>query len=247
MHRAGTHGLLDVARTSYLQSVEDIHQAARQYSNELGVTVKALYGASRGYYLQLPNTVPSLPEIFVQAVLNKASISCTTEEVVCLSDRAKESIYTALCITNEVIQDLLGTVRVHMSDLFSLADSVALLDMLGSFADMVASSPLVFSRPRIKEADDGPLLIDRGRHVVMSTLQPLHFVENGVFLNSVQSFQVVSGVNGAGKSTFIKQIAIIVIMAQIGCFVPARSAVVPIRDKIFSRVGRSVSVTQYRC
>jgi DNA mismatch repair protein MSH4 len=237
VYRAGTHGLLDVARTSYLQSVEDIHQAARQYSEQLGVPVKALFGASRGYYLQLPNTVPSLPEKFIQGVLNRTSISCTTEEVLCLSDRAQESILAALTITNEVIQELLGSVRLHMGDLFSLTDSVALLDMLGSFADMVACSPLVFTRPHVKEAEDGPLLIDGGRHPVMSSLQPLHFVENGVFLNSVQSFQVVSGVNGAGKSTFIKQTALIVILAQVGCYVPARHAVVPIRDKIFSRVS----------
>ncbi|CAE7746686.1 MSH4, partial [Symbiodinium microadriaticum] len=107
--------------------------------------------------------------------------------------------------------------------------------MLSSFADLAALSALVYSRPEVTEA--GPLVIDGGRHPVMSSLQPLHFVENSAFVNSLQNFQVVTGPNGSGKSTFIKQTAIIVIMAQMGCYVPARHAVVPIRDQIFSRIG----------
>ena len=84
--RAGAHGLLDVARTSYLQCVEDMHLLAQEYSQQLGVQVKLVHGAARGHFLQIPcDGVQSLPEEFLQAVLNKTSISCTTQAVLSLS------------------------------------------------------------------------------------------------------------------------------------------------------------------
>lgn len=101
------------------------------------------------------------------------------------------------------LQALLAAIREHMGDLFTATDSVALLDMLSSFADMTALSPLLYTRPEVSEGDPGgaggPLVIDGGRHPVMSAVQPVHFVENSTFVNSLQNFQVVTGPNGSGE------------------------------------------------
>ena len=83
--RAGRHGLLDVARKTFLQTVEDIYKLAESYSQEFDIPIKIAHSSNRGYYLSLPASVPQLPVLFIQAVLNKKSISCTTEELFSLS------------------------------------------------------------------------------------------------------------------------------------------------------------------
>ena len=103
--RAGRHGLLDVSRKTFLQCVEDIYQAAETYSKELGgVSIKVSNSATRGYYLSVPSTLDPLPAGFTQAVLNARSISCSTEEISSLSDRAAEALNSALTITHQLLQ-----------------------------------------------------------------------------------------------------------------------------------------------
>lgn len=237
--RSGLDGLLDVARKTFLQSVEDIYKLAEKYAMELDAPVKVCFNSNRGYHIAVPSDLQSLPKEYVQAVLNKRTISCTTEELSSLSDRAAEAIDYALRLTHDLIQGLMEKVRESMDALFALTDTVALIDMLCSFADLVALSPLPFTRPLLKT--DGPLVVHSGRHPVVSVLQKTGFVANDCFLGEPPhpSMLVVSGPNGSGKSTYIKQVALITIMAQIGCFVTAKYASVPVRDRILSRMCSS--------
>lgn len=238
--KPGINGLLDVARKTYLQSVEDIYSLCETYSIELQSPVKVVYNSSRGYYVTISNDINPIPPGFIQAVLNSKTISCTTEEIASLSDRAIEAIDNALTITNELIQSLMEKIRIDMDYLFNLVDSIALLDMLTSFADLVALCPHPYTRPII--TDDGPLVIKSGRHCIISKLgrQQLFsssFVANDTFLSPLENFQIITGSNGSGKTVFIKQVALIVILSQIGCFVPCQHATIPIRDRILSRLG----------
>jgi hypothetical protein len=214
--RAGRHGLLDVSRKTFLQSVEDIHATADAYGRELGVPVRVMNSASRGYYLSVPSTLNPLPAGFTQAVLNARTISCSTEEISSLSDRAGEALASALRITSELLQELTSEARTHMDALFALTDSVALLDMLAGFADLVALSPHVYSRPHLHavspppaqmqtqtQAGAGvvsarqpphPLVIKTGRHAIISTFKQeganSSFVPNDCFLGPGANVQV---------------------------------------------------------
>ena len=261
--RAGRHGLLDVSRKTFLQCVEDIYSAAETYSKELGgVSVKVSNNATRGYYLSVPSTLDPLPAGFTQAVLNARSISCSTEEISSLSDRAAEALASALTITHQLLQELMEQARQHMEHLFALTDSVALLDMLSGFADLVALSPHIYTRPRLvasnttmstaggphimptsAETHVGALAITTGRHAIISTFKQegscSSFVPNDCSLTPAVNMLVVSGPNGSGKTVFIKQVALIVVLAQIGCFVPAQQATIPLRDRLLSRIGTS--------
>ena len=134
-----------------------------------------------------------------------------------------------------------------MSAIFLFVDSIAMLDMLCSFADVVAfsqaSQPYV--RPNI--VSNGTLSIRGGSHPMFSAihskgkfgLDGVAFISNDCYISPESSFVVITGPNGSGKSTYIKQTALIVILAQIGCFVPAVQATIPIRDRILSRIGTS--------
>ena len=204
-----------------------------------------VYSASRGYYLNISSTIQdSLPAEFIQCVLNKKTISCTTEDLASLSDRASESISTALFHTHELIQDILQQIRVYMNSLFIVVDAVALLDMLCSHTKFCYScfqQGFPLSRPIITTDSTSSLVIKEGRHIVVESLQNLdnQFVPNDTCVTTENTMQIVTGPNGSGKSTLIKQVAIIVVLAQIGCFVPALSAIIPIRHRILSRIGTS--------
>ena len=239
------NGYLDVARKIFLQSVEDIHEVAETHAITLGYPIKVSHNNSRGYFLSVPIEALGdgeyLPAEFIQPVLHKKTISCSTEEVSSLSDRANESISTALTLTNDMIQDTIADVRRHMASIFLLVDSIALLDMICSFADLVALSNDSFVRPELTQ--EGDLKIKGGRHLATSRLQAFtsrgegSFVPNDCVISEDAKFIIVTGPNGSGKSTYIKTPVLIIVLAHIGCFVPATYAKIPIRDRVLTRIG----------
>ena len=189
--KTGVNARLDIARVTFLDSVENIYLLASEYSQMLETAVKVHYNTARGYFLQIPASIVNLPAVFIQAVQQRKSISCTTEEVSSLSDRAAESIGEALLITHDILQELLESIRQNMGAVFTLTDSIALVDMLVSFADLVAFSPLPFTRPVLKI--DGPMVIRRGRHLIVESSQKQHFVENDTFISALKNVQIITG------------------------------------------------------
>lgn len=258
----GMDGMLDVARKTYLQTVEEIYAEAEKLSREYDCSIKVHNTQARGYHLKLPGSLTSLPgDCFIQCVKSAKFIACTTREICSLSDRAHESLQEGLTITDKITLDLLMWIQTYLTDLFAIAESTSMLDMLCSFAELNLTSPRCWCCPSIRE--DGALVIKQGRHPIMAELSDEHgkvivesdsvggmqhaaqdtgrtdggFIPNDTFLDSSSSLHVVSGVNGSGKTTYIKQVALIVILAQIGCYVPAEDASIPVRSRILSRIG----------
>ena len=178
------------------------------------VTMKVMYTTGRGYYLSVPASFSPLPPQFTQSVSNKKTISCSTEQLTSLSDRAVEAITQALTLTHELTQELLGKIRVNMQCLFSITDCVALLDMLASFVDLVAMSPHPYSRPLLASSESGsPLVIKSGRHPVISS-QCVHqltstFVSNDLFMSSGSNMHIITGPNGSGKVIILKSVVLV--------------------------------------
>jgi DNA mismatch repair protein MutS len=115
------------------------------------------------------------------------------------------------------------------------ADTVALIDMLQSFS--AAAYEKNYARPVITA--DGDLDIKGGRHPVVESFVKQSFVKNDTLITNDESIMILTGPNMAGKSTYMRQVALIVLMAHMGCFVPADNASICIVDKIFTRVGAS--------
>lgn len=125
-------------------------------------------------------------------------------------------------------------VKANISRLQKLARQVAQLDVLASLADVSDNNRFV--RPTF--TDDNIINIKQGRHpVVEAILEAGEFVANDVNLDQNTAMQLISGPNMAGKSTYMRELALIVILGQMGSFVPAESAVLPIFDQIFTRIG----------
>lgn len=146
--------------------------------------------------------------------------------------RAEEKI---LELEHKLFNDVRNRLKSYTNELQSLAKVLAELDMMLSFSKV--SNENKYVRPTLN--DDGKIIIKDGRHPVIENNLQVSFIPNDLNMNSDDSILLITGPNMSGKSTYMRQIALIAIMAQIGCFVPCKSASLPIFDQIFTRIGAS--------
>ncbi len=243
--KSGIDGMLDLARHTYCQCVQDIHNLTETYAKEYPEAVpRVQMSSTRGYFLQLPSNMTTLPSIYTQCIKNVKTISCTTAEVASLSDRARGALNEALILTNGIVQGIMAKIREDMDSLFAMVESIALLDLIQGFARLVASSNRTYCKPQLVAA--GPLSISKGYHPITDSLMKTSgatvsggFRPNDLTFAMTRNILIVTGANGTGKTTLLKQIAIIVVLAQIGCFVPCEEAIIPVRDSILTRLTTS--------
>jgi len=201
-------------------------------------SLKVRYNRVFGYYIEITRANIDLapPEYIRKQTLANAERYFTPElkemedKILGAEDKRKQLEY-------KLFEALRQEVGEHVGALLSTAQHLAELDVLVAFAELAVRHDYV--RPIV---DDGVLIeIEDGRHpVVERTLTDGRFVPNSVCLDCESSFlQIITGPNMAGKSTVIRQVALIVLMAQMGSFVPASKAQIGAVDKIFSRVGAS--------
>jgi DNA mismatch repair protein MutS len=141
-----------------------------------------------------------------------------------------------------IFQELREEIKACIDELQETSDSVASLDVLVSFAEVSAKNGYV--KPHIHDGDE--ILIEKGRHpVIEQTIRDGIFVPNDTFMDRKDaSMLLITGPNMAGKSTYMRQTALIVLMAQSGCFVPCEQAAIGIADRIFTRIGASDNLAQ---
>ncbi|XP_061383646.1 mutS protein homolog 4-like [Danaus plexippus] len=238
------NGLLDVARRTYSELIEDIQKIVEQLSETYDLPLRLNQNVMKGFHIVLPVApknrrqfnVEELPSIFIQVVFNGASVTMTTEEIVVLDQQAKESLNEIQKMSNIVIWTLLKELRPFMSSLYNLCENVAELDILLSLAQ--ASTVGSYIRPYF----DNYLDIRNSVHPLLDYNSQVLPVPNDIFASPEHNFTIITGPNMGGKTIYIKQIAIIHVMAQLGCFVPATNAVIRLCDRIFSRLGFNNSI-----
>ena len=245
--KSGYSQVLDVARQLFISSLEEIEGIAKGYEASLDAPVKVQFSARRGYYLLVTIDDAALPIELIQRVQNKKSIACTTHDVMRLSRKAQESVENCLNITFELLQTVMQTARKNSAALFAVADGVALLDMLGGFSQVVSCSSDPYSRPHLTDA--GPLIITQGRHPVFSASSrargasfSVPVIPNDIILTHDDCFKVITGPNGSGKTMYMKQVALITVIAQVGMYVPAIRCTINLRNRIISRMGNAESI-----
>ena len=198
-----------------------------------------------GYFIEVTNSNLNLvPETYIRKQTLTGGERYITEdlkkhedEVLNAQFKARELEYKLFCDFKDYAKEFVSKVRI-------LAENIAKLDVLNSFA--IASLENNYSRPVVDESND--FIIKNGRHPVLELILPLgEYVSNDLELcaNSLDKtqFMILTGPNMAGKSTFMRQNALIALMAQIGSYVPADSAKIGVVDKIFTRVGASDDLT----
>ncbi len=152
------------------------------------------------------------------------------KEVIILT--AEEKIFT---LEYNLFMEIKEIIKTEISDIKKTADIISQLDVISSLSECADHYNLV--RPKLN--DKKIMNIIEGRHPVVEIVNKNHYVPNDCFMDSNSSTLLITGPNMSGKSTYMRQMAIITIMAQMGSFVPAKSAEIAIVDKIFTRIGAS--------
>ena len=199
-------------------------------------TLKVGYNRVHGYYIEISRAQASeAPVEYTRRQTLKNAERFITPELKEFEDKALSSKSRALAREKGLYDELLETLNKSLLPLQSCAEAVAELDVLATLAERATA--LDFCQPQLSA--DGELNIEGGRHPVVESVLDTPFIANDTRFDEQRRMLVITGPNMGGKSTYMRQTALIVLLAHIGSFVPAKAARIPLVDQIFTRIGSS--------
>jgi DNA mismatch repair protein MutS len=236
MIKAGYSAELDELRDIASNSKQWIAAFQQKEKERSGIkSLKVGYNRVFGYYIEVTNANSSqVPEDYIRKQTMVNAERFFTPEL-----KEKESLILtanekAMALEHEFFMKITKTLSAHSKELQETADRVGSLDVLAALAEVAENNNYI--RPQLTE--DCKILIRDGRHPVVENTVPGGFVPNDTEMDCKENqFLLVTGPNMAGKSTYMRQIALIAIMAQAGSFVPASHASIGIIDQVFTRIG----------
>src|SRR5690554_2226695 len=213
--------------------LRDLEKRERQRT---GISsLKVGYNKVHGFYIEISRAHDTeLPADYQRRQTLKNAERYITAELKAHEDQVLSASEKALALEKSLYEDLFQLLQPELAALTSCAAALAELDVLTNLAERAQS--LNYVAPQLT-TDDG-LLIQAGRHPVVEAVRKAHFCPNDLQLTE-HSLLVITGPNMGGKSTYMRQTALIVIMAYIGSYVPADSATIGPIDQIFTRIGAS--------
>ncbi|XP_069798495.1 mutS protein homolog 4 [Narcine bancroftii] len=234
--RPNINEFLDIARRTYAEIVDDVAGMIKQLGEKYNLPLKTSFNTTRGFFIQLSCEGTSfqngqLPSEFMKVTFLKNTYNFTTPDLIKMNERSQESLREIYHMTYLVVCKLLAEIYKHIHCLYKLSDAVSMLDMLLSFAHARTLSDYV--RPEFTDT----LAIKQGCHPILEKISMEKPVANNTYISDENNFIIVTGPNMSGKSTYLKQVALCQIIAQIGSFVPAEYASFRIADQIFTRIG----------
>ncbi|KAJ3300092.1 MutS-like protein [Borealophlyctis nickersoniae] len=235
---------LQKTRAEMNEIFEQLEPEAVQVAEDLGVEyekkLKFEKSSVYGYYLRLSRNDSSKirgNRDYIELATRKDGVYFTTSTLKKLSDTFTDLSAEYEKLQGNLVKEVIGTTSTYFPVLELLNQLVAHLDVLVSFAHVSIHAPTPFVRPKLTKRGEGDVLLEASRHPCLE-MQDVSIIDNDVEMIRDQSvFQIITGPNMGGKSTYIRQIGMIALMAQAGCFVPCRSARLPVFDSILARVG----------
>ena len=241
----GVDAELDDLRRIALHGKDYLNRIQQRESEATGIpSLKISYNNVFGYYIEVRNTYKDkVPPTWIRKQTLTSAERYITEELKEYEEKILGAEERMLVIEQRIYSEIVAYVARTLPQLQRNAATIAGIDCLQSFARIACERHYV--RPVL---DEGRRIdIRQGRHPVIETLMPVgeQYVPNDVMLDDKeQQIMMITGPNMSGKSALLRQTALIVLMAQMGSFVPAESAHIGIVDKIFTRVGASDNISQ---
>ncbi|KAJ7222335.1 muts domain V-domain-containing protein [Mycena pura] len=231
--KASCNRLLDVARETFKENVQDIFALNSKLAEMHELPLTLVYQETGFVFTLRKNDLDGeLPRGFNNAQLRRGKWTFSSMDLKKMNARMKDALDEVLILSDKIIEDLVAEILVHVGALYKASEAVALLDMLWSFAH--ASIMHNYVRPEFT----GTLAIKSGRHPILETIKSAGtLVPNDVYCDDSSSFQIVQGPNMSGKSTYLRQVGLLSVMAMCGCFVPAEYASFRIHDALLSRLS----------
>jgi len=240
----GFHPELDELRNlsqnadQYLLDME-----ARERANTGINTLKVSYNRVHGYYIEITNShAEKIPTHYTRKQTLKGAERYITEELKSFEDKVLSAKEKSLSFEKSLYEALLTKIAEYLVPLQVSATALSELDVLTVFAERANS--LNLSRPNLVEKPG--IAIEAGRHLVVEQVSDTPFVPNDLSFNNQRRMLVITGPNMGGKSTYMRQCALIVLLAHIGCYVPAKSFTCGAIDKLFTRIGASDDLSSGR-
>ncbi len=236
--RSGFNSDVDTLRKDLNGGKDYIAEIEATEKEKTGIkALKVRYNKVFGYYIEVPAQYKDVvPEEYIRKQTLTNAERYITDELKELEARVLGASERVVKLEYELFCELRNFVADNLERLRKTASAIAKLDVLCSFATV--SSNNRYCRPQI--TNDGRINIVGGRHPVVELVSKTPFVSNDTLLDIDDNrCAIITGPNMAGKSTYMRQVALISIMAQIGCFVPAESAIIGVVDAVFTRVGAS--------
>ncbi|THG99004.1 hypothetical protein EW026_g3280 [Hermanssonia centrifuga] len=231
--KANYNRLLDVARETYKENIGDIFALNTALTEEHEIPLTLVY-QDTGFVFTLKKTEleGELPRGFINVTSKKGKWVFSSVELKKRNARMKDALDETLILSDKIIRDLAAGIIVDIGALYKSSEAVALLDMLWSFAH--ASILRNYVRPEFT----GTLAIKAGRHPILEGVQSAGtLVPNDVYCCETSCFQIVQGPNMSGKSTYLRQIGLLAVMAMSGCFIPAEYGSFRIHDALLTRLS----------
>lgn len=242
--RDGYHAEVDELRDIMHGGKDTLASIEARLKEETGIrTLKLGYNKVFGYYIEVSKSfVDQVPEHFVRKQTLTGGERYITEELKNHENRILGAGERLDILERKLFAELLESISKELARIQRTADSLARLDVLASLAQVAVSNSYV--RPAVDDSD--VIEISQGRHPVVELLvKDAPFVPNDAKLDCADNrMQVITGPNMAGKSTFMRQTALIAILAQLGSFVPAEECRIGVCDTVFTRVGASDDLSQ---
>lgn len=244
----------DVIKRGYSQKLDEIRflvedghsliaDLQAKYISKYAInTLKIKNNNILGWYIEIPLSQKSKVDNFLihkQTLVN--NVRYVSDELNELQTRLEQASTDLVRVENEIITELVNLITDRMDDFADIANFIARLDIAISMASLATN--FHYCRPQL--TTDKILSIKSGRHPVLESLVD-EFVPNDCDLYDPGRLSILTGPNMAGKSTYLRQNALIVLMAHIGSFVPAHSAIIGITDRLFSRIGASDDLAKGR-
>jgi len=234
---SGYHPELDELRNLSQHADQFLLDMEAREKQATGIThLKVNYNRVQGYYIEISRLQSDkVPAHYTRKQTLKNVERFITEELKTFEDKVLSAREKSLAFEKVLYEQLLTTLADSLPDLQRCASALAELDVLVNFAERAnkldLSKPLLTTKPGIQ--------IEAGRHLVVEQVSELPFVANDVLFNQHRKMLLITGPNMGGKSTYMRQTALIVLMLHIGCFVPAKTVTCGPIDRIFTRIGAS--------
>ncbi len=241
---SGINSQLDELRAIAYNGKDYLMQLQQRESERTGIpSLKISFNNVFGYYIEVRNTYKdNVPDEWIRKQTLVNAERYITQELKQYEEKILGAEEKILSLENSIYSELVSSLAEYINSIQINASHLARLDVLLSFANI--SRAYKYIRPQISE--DDILDIKQGRHPVIERQMAVgeSYIPNDLYLDSdKQQIIIVTGPNMAGKSALLRQTALITLLAQIGCFVPADSATIGIVDKIFTRVGASDNIS----
>ncbi len=236
--KEGYNEQVDMLRSDLTGGKELISGIEAAEREKTGIkTLKVRYNKVFGYYIEVTNSFKDMvPDTYIRKQTLTGCERYITDELKVIEARVLGAREHGAQLEYKIFEEVRQTVSDALPRVQKTADAIALIDVLASLATVAMVNN--YCRPTLN--NDGFLNIVAGRHPVVEQLSNAPFVPNDTVLDCGDNrCAIITGPNMAGKSTYMRQVAIIVLMAQIGSFVPAEVAEIPITDAVFTRVGAS--------